>query len=324
MLQDSSMLVPAQSCLHSLLGAQVSFPVMRFCLTAVAVRVDRNALVPRLSQTSKAKATYTNMDPSSPDPLQDPSLNPRATIYRSILVHHTTLQVVHGDLTDECTDAITNAANTSLWLGGGVAGAVDRKGGPKVNRECTEYVRNHGELKVGEVAVTGAGKMPAKHVIHAVGPIYAKRSRENHVLLTKAVLNTFRAAEQRSLCSVSIPGLSSGIYGYPKDQCANVMLAAFAQYLTVCPSTCLRLVRFINLDLPTVICFRQELDRVRRELQAMGLRLAEESPALQGSAPIESRPKRPKSDPEVAGNASETRSNQCSGATKTGSPSSKI
>ena len=214
------------------------------------------------------------MEPSSSDFTQFRDINPRATIHRSIRVHHTILQVVHGDLTDEHTDAITNAANSSLLLGGGVAGAIARKGGPRVQRECREYVKRQGEVKLGEVAVTGAGNMSCRYVIHAVGPIYSRRSRENHIHLENTILSTFKAAEAQSLASVSIPGISSGIFGYPKDKCANVMLAAFAKYIESHPNTSLRLVRYINWDIPTVTCFQQGYDTDRAHLEALDARLA--------------------------------------------------
>ena len=213
------------------------------------------------------------MERSSADTVQLRSLNPRATVERQIMVHQTLLQVVHGDLTEEKTDAITNAANESLWLGGGVAGAIDRKGGPTIERECLAYVRSNGELDIGDVAVTGAGNMPCKFVIHAVGPIYSPMRRNNNELLEKAVLNTFRAAEERKLSSVSIPGISSGIFGFPKNECAKVMYGAFVKYLETHPTTSLRIVRYINFDTPTVNCFEQEFDRAKTALEAAHQRL---------------------------------------------------
>ena len=235
------------------------------------------------------------MDPSDTDAAQFRDINPRATIERSLHVHQTTLQVVHGDLTEEHTDAITNAANEGLWLGGGVAGAIDRKGGPTVERECMEYVRKHGDLDIGEVAVTGAGRMSCKYVIHAVGPVYSSVRQDNHEMLESAILNTFKAAEELGLASVSIPGISSGIFGFPKDECAQVMFTAFSKYLLGRPTTSLRLVRFINFDTPTVTCFEEEFDKARRGLEALDAQLKEggreeATVSSQGTVPVEGSP----------------------------------
>jgi putative ATPase len=207
--------------------------------------------------------------------------------------------VVHGDLTEENTDAITNAANEGLWLGGGVAGAIDRKGGPAVERECMDYVRRHGDLEIGEVAVTGAGHMSCKHVIHAVGPVYSRMRKDNHELLERAILNTFKAAEDHNLASVSIPGISSGIFGFPKDECADVMFTAFINYLRPRPHTSLKLVRYINFDTPTVTCFEEGFDRAKNALEALdqeglegGNEEGKEEPTVssQGTVPVQGSP----------------------------------
>ena len=209
------------------------------------------------------------MEPSSPDAAQLLNFNPRATIEGSIRVRQTILQVVHGDLTEENTDAITNAANEGLWLGGGVAGAIDRVGGPAIGRECMEYVGRHGDLQIGGVAVTGAGRMSCRHVIHAVGPVYSTTSKDNHELLESTILNIFKAAEDCELASVSIPGISSGIFGFPKDECADVMIAAFIKHLRARPQTSLQHVRYINFDMATVTYFEEGFDRARNALEAL-------------------------------------------------------
>ena len=240
-------------------------------------------------------------------------LNPRATIERSILVHHTTLQVVHGDLTEEKTDAVTNAANDNLWLGGGVAGAIERKGGPSIERECTEYVRKYGSVEIGGVAVTGAGNMHAKYVIHAVGPIYNYHPNSRK-LLRDTILNTFKAADDlthratdpsKRVLSVSIPGISSGIFGFPKDLCAEVMFSSFIEYLTKVPTTALTLVRYINFDTPTVTCFEEGFDEAKPRLIALHDRLTaqgaeggqEDTGSSQGTEVVEATPQREEVEP---------------------------
>ena len=95
--------------------------------------------------------------------------------YEGVIDDILTVKIVKADITQETTDAITNAANSQLMLGGGVAGAIDRKGGPTIQQECDEYIRKHGAVDTGKCAPTGAGKLKCKYVIHAVGPMWSNR-----------------------------------------------------------------------------------------------------------------------------------------------------
>jgi O-acetyl-ADP-ribose deacetylase (regulator of RNase III) len=123
------------------------------------------------------------------------------------------------------TDAIVNAANAQLQLGGGVAGAIRRKGGPSIQQECNA----HGPIKVGEAAITGAGSLKAKYVIHAVGPMMGEGDEDNK--LRNATLNSLKLADEKGLKSISFPAISTGIFGYPIDRCANIMLTTAIEYL---------------------------------------------------------------------------------------------
>ena len=98
--------------------------------------------------------------------------------YEGVIDDILTVKIVKADITQETTDAITNAANSQLMLGGGVAGAIDRKGGPTIQQECDEYIRKHGAVDTGKCAPTGAGKLKCKYVIHAVGPMWSNRISE--------------------------------------------------------------------------------------------------------------------------------------------------
>jgi O-acetyl-ADP-ribose deacetylase (regulator of RNase III) len=137
--------------------------------------------------------------------------------------------------------------------GGGVAGAISRKGGPTIQRESDAWVREHGPVSTGSAAITGGGKLPAKFVIHAVGPIWGSGNEEEK--LGSAVQSALSLAESHNLKSISIPGISSGIFGGPKDVCARVIIQAAVEYLGKNPSTSLEEVRFCNIDEPTASAF---------------------------------------------------------------------
>ncbi len=133
--------------------------------------------------------------------------------------------LVQGDLTDLAVDAIVNAANARLQLGGGVAGAIRAKGGPSIQEECNRI----GPIKVGEAAVTGGGKLKASYVIHAVGPMYGEGDDDEK--LRNATLNSLARATEKGLASIALPAISTGIFGFPKDRCAVIMLRAASEFL---------------------------------------------------------------------------------------------
>lgn len=140
---------------------------------------------------------------------------------REYRVGRVSVQLVEGDITELEADAIVNAANRWLKHGGGVALAIVRKGGYTIQEESDEYVRRHGPLPVGGVAVTGAGRLKARYVIHAVGPRYGDPRGDE--LLASAVRNAILKAEELGLRSVALPAISTGIYGYPYRRAARIM-----------------------------------------------------------------------------------------------------
>lgn len=147
-----------------------------------------------------------------------------------ISVGQVTLELRQGDITAMETDAIVNAANERLAHGGGVAGAISRRGGPEIQRESDAWVRHHGHVPTGSAAVTTGGRLPAKYVIHAVGPVYDGTSRSAE-LLASAVRSSLALADEKALKSVALPAISTGIFGYPLDEAASVMVSAAADYL---------------------------------------------------------------------------------------------
>jgi O-acetyl-ADP-ribose deacetylase (regulator of RNase III) len=140
------------------------------------------------------------------------------------------LRLVEGDITELATDAIVNAANQYLQLGAGVAGAIRMKGGPSIQRECDAI----GHCPVGDAATTGGGNLKAKYVIHAVGPRNSNPDAE--VLLASVTRASLREADAHDMQSIAFPAISTGVFGFPMDRCAEIMLAevikAFAENAT--------------------------------------------------------------------------------------------
>jgi O-acetyl-ADP-ribose deacetylase (regulator of RNase III) len=148
----------------------------------------------------------------------------------NVAIGATTLELTEGDITELDTDAIVNAANEWLDHGGGVAGVIARKGGPTVQTESDAWVQRHGPVPTGGAAITSGGRLRARHVIHAVGPIYGDAGRSAE-LLASAVRSALQMADDHDLTSVALPAISTGIFGYPMEEAARVMLQAAIGYL---------------------------------------------------------------------------------------------
>ena len=141
-----------------------------------------------------------------------------------------TLRLVQGDITDEAVDAIVNAANSSLMGGGGVDGAIHRRGGPAILEACKIIRRDQYPegLPTGHAVVTPGGDLPARHVIHTVGPVWHGGDRDERALLTNAYRNSMDQARQHGLRTVAFPAISTGIFGFPIDQAAPIALGTVA------------------------------------------------------------------------------------------------
>jgi len=135
------------------------------------------------------------------------------------------LQLIEGDITETDTEAIVNAANAQLVLGGGVAGAIRRKGGPSIQEQCNEI----GGTFVGGAVITEAGDLKAKYVIHAVGPRMGEGNEDEK--LKNATLNSLKLADEKGIKSLTFPAISTGIFGYPAQRCAEIMLGTVSEYL---------------------------------------------------------------------------------------------
>lgn len=169
-------------------------------------------------------------------------------------IGRTILRLVSEDLTDRDVDAIVNAANSHLQHGGGVAGAIVRKGGRIIQEESDRI----GFVPVGGAAMTSGGKLRARYVIHAVGPRMGEGDED--AKLRKAITSVLSLAVEKGLASISVPAISAGIFGFPKDRCAKILVEETVAFLAKRPETALRLVEFCIFDREAFGYFEQEFD----------------------------------------------------------------
>ncbi len=167
-------------------------------------------------------------------------------------INRSTLELVRGNIVDQKVDAIVNAANTSLLGGGGVDGAIHRAAGPELLTEC----RALGGCPTGEARITGGYRLPARHVIHAVGPVYTGHPRDAE-LLASAYRSSLQLATEHGLRTIAFPAISTGAYGYPLAEGARIALQTVIDYLQ--HHSDIELVRFVLWDQPAYKAFRDTL-----------------------------------------------------------------
>lgn len=141
------------------------------------------------------------------------------------------LRLVEGDITRVPADAIVNAANSALTGGGGVDGAIHRAGGPMIMRELDNIREEQGGCATGRAVATGAGKLPAKHVFHAVGPVWSGGGKNERELLASCYRSCLALAEERDVGTIGFPSISTGAYRYPVEEAAEVAIEAVASHL---------------------------------------------------------------------------------------------
>lgn len=165
-----------------------------------------------------------------------------------------TLQIVRGDITIEEVDAIVNAANEDLQHGGGVAWAISQKGGKAIQQESNEWIRKHGKVSHALPAWTSGGLLKARHVIHAVGPIWGKTSDDDKNL-SDAVRGSLRVADKLKCKSISMPAISTGIFGFPKERAAGIIYKSIESYFSENKNSGIEQVRIILYDDASVQVF---------------------------------------------------------------------
>jgi len=170
-----------------------------------------------------------------------------------VTINQSTLELVQGDITQQDTDAIGNAANSALRGGGGVDGAIHRAGGPTLMQEC----RKIGACPTGSAVITGAGNLEAKHVLHAVGPVYRGGHSREPDLLAGAYAACLELCSEHKIKSVAFPSISTGVYGYPVDDAARVALRTVIDYLNEHDE--IELVRFVLFDANTFAAYEAAL-----------------------------------------------------------------
>lgn len=176
----------------------------------------------------------------------------------SVLVERTlstgqTLQIVRGDITVDEVDAIVNAANEYLQHGGGVAWAISKRGGPTVQKESDEWIRKHGPVPHSHPARTLGGLLPAKYIIHAVGPVWGDGDEDKK--LSDAVTGSLHVADELKCKSISMPAISTGIFGFPKDRAAGIIFKAIEKYFIEAKNSVIQNIRLVLFDEVTIKVF---------------------------------------------------------------------
>lgn len=180
------------------------------------------------------------------------------------------MHIIQGDITEQGTDAIVNAANPSLMGGGGVDGAIHRAGGPAILDECKQVVSRQGRLPTGKAVMTTGGNLKAKYVIHTVGPIWHGGNKGEPELLVSAYQESLKLAAENNLNSISFPSISTGAYGYPADKASKVAIDAVITFLSH-TTTSLREVVFVLFDSQTFGVYSSALQEIAEK---RGLRLS--------------------------------------------------
>jgi O-acetyl-ADP-ribose deacetylase (regulator of RNase III) len=184
-------------------------------------------------------------------PQENESMKRPAT---EIIIKQAKLSIIQGDITRQATDAIVNAANSSLMGGGGVDSAIHRAGGPAILEECKQIVARQGRLPTGKAVITTGGNLQAKFVIHTVGPIWHGGNKGEPELLASAYRESLKLAAEKGLSSISFPSISTGAYGYPIDKAAEVAIKTVTDILTE-QDTSIKEVVFVLFDSVTFFAY---------------------------------------------------------------------
>jgi len=180
---------------------------------------------------------------------------------KEAIINQARLSIIQGDITQQSTDAIVNAANPGLMGGGGVDGAIHRAGGPAILEECKQIVAKQGRLPTGKAVITTGGNLKAKHVIHTVGPIWYGGTKSEADLLTSAYQESLKLAAGNNLVSISFPSISTGAYGYPVAEASEVAIKAMVSFLRE-QVTSIKEVVFVLFDSTTYDAYCSALEKM--------------------------------------------------------------
>lgn len=169
--------------------------------------------------------------------------------FKNIVNMKTEVKLIKGDITNIQADAIVNAANTSLLGGGGVDGAIHRKGGIQILEECKAIRNRQGKCKTGDAVYTSAGLLPAKYVIHTVGPVWNGGGNDESELLASCYRNSLKIAENLGVKSIAFPNISTGIYHFPKERAAHIAIEIVKEFVNK---------KQTNIEEIIFICFDDE------------------------------------------------------------------
>jgi len=168
------------------------------------------------------------------------------------------IEILKADITKLPVDVIVNAANSSLMGGGGVDGAIHRAGGPAILEECRKIVAKQGSCKTGEAVITTGGNLPAKFVIHTVGPVWNGGAKDEAKKLKACYENSLQLAVKNNLSTIAFPNISTGIYGYPKQEAAEIAIQTAKLFLAVNKS--IQVLYFVCFDEENFLIYKRLLD----------------------------------------------------------------
>jgi O-acetyl-ADP-ribose deacetylase len=169
-------------------------------------------------------------------------------IWENKLIMNDRIEVLNGDITKVEVDAIVNAANSSLMGGGGVDGAIHRAGGPAILAECKKVVDRQGRCKTGESVITSAGNLPAKYVIHTVGPVWNGGDDNEREKLANCYLNSLQLAVEHGCKTIAFPNISTGVYRFPKEEAARISIESIESFLA----------KDMSIEMVIIVCFDEE------------------------------------------------------------------
>jgi len=184
----------------------------------------------------------------------------------NIAINQITISLIQGDITKQTTDAIVNAANSSLMGGGGVDGAIHRAGGSAILEECKQIVSKQGRLSPGKAVITTGGNLPAKYVIHTVGPIWSGGNNDEPELLASAYHESLKLAEKQQLESISFPSISTGAYRYPLADAAKIAVETVVRFAKQ-EARSLKEIVFVLFDIRTYEVYKKTLKELTERAQ---------------------------------------------------------